>query len=435
MLSTKNYNRLMLVGVYCTFIEPLKGLFMLPLPGFYANLQELGLVLFAFGYFNSGRDASVGTYRALSRLSMLLLGVIAVVEFFKLVQYGGGPAAVIRVNRINMNGLCALMFFALGLRPGARLLVHHVFCAILISSSVALVFGILGIKPTSLFVSLGEAMAEKREWLEATGRFGGLHSNLGVAMVLLIYFYGQNMRAFVIPRVWRWVILASALVTIVIAITSFNRTLMGAMLLALPIVLFLEFRIRAFFAAVVVSVLVVATGWIAIANNKNVEKQFRDRIVVAFEGREALLESIYYGGRENIYSEVGKRIKEYPILGLPYGVPAFVSYDGYAVASHFNTDISFLNVYLRYGILAGPLMMLVVFFLFWVAYAGRRFFPPGELNMYARMLFYAVPVYVLISLNYDVYLRHSAIVFFAMMAMHISYYRETVGQNRHVRQM
>jgi hypothetical protein len=433
MLSQKNFNRLMLVGVYFTFIEPSKGLFMVPLLGFYANLQELGLMFFAVGYFNSGRDISAGAYRTLSWCAICLLGVICSVEIFKLLQYGGGFASIIRVNRINLNGLCALLFLALGLRPGAKQIIHHVFCAILISSGLALLFGLLGIRPTNPFVSLGAAALEKKEWMSQTGRFGGMHSNLSVAMVLLLYFYAQNARAFVIPKKWRRVVLLSACVTVLIGVTSFNRTLMGATVVALITVTLLEFRIRAFIAGLMISICVVGVAWVAILTNENVEKQFRQRIGIVFKGKEALLESIYYGGRENIYAQVAEGIKEYPLLGLPYGVPAFVAYKDFAAVPYFYTDVSFLNAYIRYGILAGLLMMLVVTLLLFVSVQWRNFFLLGELNMYARMLCYAVPVYALISLNYDVYFRHSAIVFFVMIAMHIGYHREIARRQPRLR--
>ena len=404
------------------FAEPSKNLGVVPLAGFFVSLQEIGLLLFAYGYYNSGPSVSKGLTQNISLLCRVLLVVIALSEAYKFFHFGGSVVSIIRVNRMHFNGLAALFIMAMGVRPGARLVVPYIFVGVLISSGLALLFGALGIKPVSPFITQSADAIARTQLLEGTGRFGGMLSSCGVAFIILVYFYNSSRRTFQLSPRWRLVLLAASLCTILIMVTSFNRTLGGVSMITIVVMLVFHFRIKAAVLGSIVAGLAILVGAIFIATNSKVEKQFRERIEIVFQGREAVLESIYYGNRENIYEQVIDNLIEYPIGGLPYGVPAFVAYREFDVIPFFYTDVSLLNVFLRYGFLAGALSVVLLLMLITDAFRNRNLFPFGELNVFAKTLLYAWPIYALISLNYDVLLRHAPILFLTMVWVHVEFY-------------
>tara|TARA_B110000196_G_C21134794_1_gene660453 strand:- start:139 stop:1395 length:1257 start_codon:yes stop_codon:yes gene_type:complete len=410
------------------FAEPSRNLGVVPLVGFFVSLQEMGLLLFAYGYYNSGPSISKGRSQNISVFCRILLVVIALSEAYKFFHFGGSVVSLVRVNRMHFNGLASLLIMGMGVRPGARLVVPYIFVGVLISSGFALLFGFLGISPVSPFIAQSAIAIERAELIENSGRFGGMLSSLGVALLILMYFYNSSRRSFQLSPRWRLVLLAASLCTILIMVTSFNRTLGGVSMITIAAMLVFHFRFKAAVLGAVVVGLGLIVGSIFIATNSNVEKQFRERIEIIFQGREAILESVYYGGRENVYEQVIEKLIEYPIGGLPYGVPAFVAYREFNVIPFFYTDVSLLNVFLRYGLLAGGLSVVLLLMLITDAFSNRNLFPFGELNMFAKMLLYAWPVYALISLNYDVLLRHAPILFLTMIWVHVGFYRAVGGQ-------
>lgn len=429
LLNEKTCHKLIIFGVICIFIEPLKNLFVFPFLGFYLNISELGLAVFAVGYFSSGPDLSKGVGKAITVLSWVTLLVILTSEAFKYFDFGHGLISIIRVNRIQFPGLAALLILGLGYRPGARSIVPAIFVGIMVSSGLALTFGILGIRPTNPFVNLSVTDLALQENSGATGRFGGNLASLGVLAILLIYFYGSSRRSFTISSNWRMVTLAATILTIAIMAASFNRTLLLASIITLSFVLIFHFRIKAFLMGIISTFVIFLTALSLMQINEGVARQVDKRIAIIFEGKEAILESVYYGNREHIYEQAIESISQHWLLGLPYGEPIFVAYRGISPTPFFYTDISFFNVFARYGILAGFLFLNLIILLIYNAYRMRNVFPMAELNMLSKTMLYGWPIYVLISFNYDVFLRHPPVLFFILVTLHLGFYEQHLSRH------
>jgi hypothetical protein len=406
------------------FVEPLKYLFSIPLGGFYLNIQEIGFLFFTYGYYKSGPDLSTGVGRGIVRLSWVVLGVICCSEFFKMLQFSGGLREVIRVNRILEPGLFSLFILGLGARPGARFVVPYAFLAILISASLSVGFGLVGIRPVNPFVAQDPTIFSTAENTAPMGRFGGAASSLGIFFLLLLYFIGSMRRSFKLQFKWQLVIILASICAIGVMAGSFNRTMMIGSFLSVVVVSCFHFRFKSAILGAIGVLAFLGFGWALIQNDSEVERQFRQRILVITQGQDAVLENVYYGGRAEIFEQVGQRIKEYPAMGLPYGVPAFMLQRDFAVQYLFYTDISVVNVFLRYGLIATALVVLIYLLLIFRSYQNRKLFPPGELYALNLSLFYSLIIYSLVSLNFDIFLKHPAGLFLVLVNTHILFYSE-----------
>ena len=331
--------------------------------------------------------------KKLQYLILLFISIVVVTEVLKHLYYGGGLGATFKTIRIGLPLFSCLVILFFGLRANVEKVWRTLLWAISASAVLTIItpFVYLPIYP----------VIEGENIIEATaGRFINSNASFGIIGVYLLYkdqdrWYNKGL-----------LVKITAILSIIILILSFNRTYLALLALAFVYLSFSEFSFRRAIKYVSIPFLALGVFWSFYNYSNVVQRQVDKRIISVLAGQTELVESVYVDSRDIIYMGIAEKIKKGNwLIGLPYSEKIFYKYRPGGIYGASKTDISFVNVLLRYGII--PLIILGLIFL--------RFNKGGSFGMFAFIF------YLIASLNIDSLLAHNSVLFLTLILFVVNY--------------
>ncbi len=368
------------------------------------NLREMCLLLLPIVYFFYPRGKNSLSMQ--TKYWILLFFIILVAtELIKKVYYGLGPMDAVKNFRITLPVLSGLLICLQGKKIDPKFCIKTVMVALIISYILTPLLVIIGIQP-STFSLEGRSM---EVGLMDDGRFSNNNFEFSLIGIALLFY---------IPKVQTWqrgfkkLILFAAILSVLILILSFNRTVLAAGALLGIILLATNLEVRILKYILITVIITGAIGGYFYTSNPIIQRQVDQRILVVFEEENALAESVYYNNRDVLYETYINKLKDYWMLGMPGGEPV-INFENMVSSK---SDISLYNIWIRYGLLS-IIVFTVILILIYVDQRKKvKWLPENSLSrQIAKAVVIAYPFYVLISLNIDALVAHNAILFLLLL--------------------
>jgi len=380
--------------------------FALPSPyilpvGFAFQYRELAfLILPLVNSYLSKKNTFVydsGRFMKIKKLIYLFLGIVLLTEFgIKRLLYDQTLADSFKSLRIGLPLFSGLILLSQGLRVSTKSAFHTLLYAILTSFILSFINIYVPLPFTKGLLEDGVHIFEK-------GRVGNLNFSFGIIGLYLL-MQNENRSIFKSTLVSR-----ASIAGIVSLISSFNRTYLAVLAIEFSILLFKNFVFQKILKIGLISVLLFSSIFYLYNNNKILQNQLDNRVILIIKGYVTLEESTIDNNRDYIYEGIQNRIADgYWIIGLPYRIPIYLKNFLYNFEERAmtKTDISIFNILLRYGII--PLVLFFFIFLNLVKYK-KYFF---------NFMFI---LYLLASFNIDSMLSHNSIFFLLFLFMVITH--------------
>lgn len=392
----KQFNYIFYSVLFLGFFLPSNSSFHISLAGIEFQVREIAFLLLPVINLlcRSKKQVKVAD-KKLQILILIFISIVIATEILKHLYFGGGLGAAFKTIRIGLPLFSCLFILFFGIRAN----IEKVWRTLLWAISASAVLTLL---TPFLYLPIYPAI-EGENFIEATaGRFINSNASFGIIGVYLLYkdqerWYNQG-----------WLPKITAVLGIIILIATFNRTYLALIALAFIYLSFTEFSLKKAFKYV--SVPFIAFGVVVTTYNYSdvIQRQVDKRIFNIVLGQTELLDSVYHDNRDVIYENILDKIeKGYWVIGLPYSQKIFYlnRTDGVYAAS--KTDISFINILLRYGIIPFTLILIIYF----------KLLKSGTKSFQFTLLFYTIA-----SLNIDSLLAHNS-VFFLFILLFITNYR------------
>lgn len=302
-------------------------------------------------------------------------------EFFKSIIFSGDIKSIVQTLRLLIPFFLVLTFIIFGIRGDVRT-VYKVFllailCSILLVP-VVLVFNI------PIFIDeLGNSLVFSR------GRFSNLNSSFGLISLFLLY--NKNKYRYITSGKLFSVV---SVLSVLSLISTFNRTYIAVMLI---MIIFYTFKRVSFrFSIPILSSLGFLLLYFLV---DQVQYQVDKRMLSLIDGREGVIEQTVSENRDKIYDSVLEKLESGAwVIGLPSDEPIFEMDRANGLFEAKKTDISFVNVLLRFGLIPFIAYLFILYFLF------RR-------NKRADIGNLLLFLYILVSFNADALLYHNSVFF------------------------
>ncbi len=381
----RQFNFLFYVTLFLGFFLPNNASFYFTLPGVQLQVRELAFLLLPLlnAIFVSDGKAWRSD-RKLKKLIVAFVLIVIVTEIFKHVYFDEPIGNAIKTIRMGLPLLSSIWLLYAGIRADLQLVWRTILWAISVSVVLTLMSFFVNIPIYSTY--------EGENILEATqGRLMNANSSFGIIGIFLLY-KSKNR--------WYdggWLSRMTALLSVAALILSFNRTYLALLSLAFVYFSFTEASIRKAIKTAFIPLIALGIFWAAYNFSDVIQGQVDRRILDVIFGNTQLSESVYENNRDFITEGIKSRISEgYWAFGLPYSIDIFNFSIEREVIVGTKTDISFVNVLLRHGILPLFLLCLIFYRLF-----ALRFL----------MFRYALLIYSLASFNIDALFAHNTIFF------------------------
>lgn len=386
----KPLHTLFYILLFTGFFLPTNNRFYLPLPGVMLSVRELAFVLLPLinGFCHSG-NRSLPVNRNVKITIFVFLFVAFFTELFKMVAFDQSVGNGFKSLRIGFPLFSSLLLLWQGIRVDIRMVWKVLLWAITLSVIISVI---------SIFVYLPIYQnPDDDEVLGASqGRLGNANSSFGlIGLYLLFKDKNKWFNRGKLP-------LYTAVLSIVSLLLTFNRTYLALFCLLFVYLSFSTFSIKTAFK--IIAVPVVFLGIIAGAYFyfPVIQYQVDKRILSIVFDETSIAESTIDDNRDKIYNGIRDRISEgYWVVGMPYREEIFVYFKMGEYRGAKKTDISFINILLRCGIVS-----LVLFLSF--LYKIKRFrYINGMLLL----------MYILASLNTDALYNQNSIFFICLFLM------------------
>ena len=369
------------------FFLPTNSSFFLPLPGVLLKINHFAFILLPIiNLFCYSKNSVIIKNTRIKRNIVLFFIVLVFTEVvLKNLLYGQSPGEAFNSIRIGLPLFSSLILIAQGIRADIRIVWKTLLMAISASSLISFLSLVIDL-PIYYGLESGANI------LEATrGRVGTANNTFGIIGLYLLIedknkWYNQGK-----------LVKITAVLSLISLLLGFNRTYLA--------LLFLEglyLTRKNISVKKVMKVLFIASIFLGIAfyvynTNDIIRYQVDKRMLSVVLGEAALKNSVIENNRDIFYDNIEARIKEnHWIIGLPYKKPIFRSYnfENEYVATA-KTDISFINILLRYGFL----VLLLFFVVLHLMYRNKYFIP---------IIFW---VYFVASFNIDSLLAQNSVFF------------------------
>jgi len=408
--------KLFLVLLWFAFLLPNAHWTSFPFVIGHSNLSELAMILMPFVYALYPRQ-SASWYT--KKLKYAILGFFLFSIFNNILQkliYGGSIIEFFRVHRSLIPLYVAMMLIYFGPRVRPRLLLYNLAACLSFSFIISLIFFIFNLDFHPLFPA--EIRDEAYE-IFAKGRLYNV--NGGFSYIALALFVNMvSLRHKLKSKKLVFILFTASTLSVVVNVLSFNRTFLIVSILFFVTVtpFFVKFK-----SVVYIWILILALVFFVNYVYKNyevVKRQINQRIINPIE-EETLLENVYYGKREYMFENYFSLGKKYFFTGVP---PKVSFYTKFIRGDYFDvrvTDISFVTVLLRNGLLS-----LLFYLYFWyLLYRHlwkskyRKISNDWSFLIY-RTLLVAIPFMIIASFNIDILARHYSVVFISLFLISLT---------------
>lgn len=371
----------------------------IPLPGVLFKVNEFAFLLLPIlNIFCSSKVPKYRVNRRLRKYILLYLFLVVLMEFFfKPLVFNQSFVDSFKGFRIGLPFYSSLILLYNGIRADIKkvwqIILYAIGCSVLLSV-------------LSIFIRLpiyyGMEGEDVLEFLN--GRIMNSNSSFGVVGLYLLFrdkdkWYNQG-------KLVKYV----AIMSVIALIINFNRTYLALLVLETLWLLYKTFSIKIFKTSVLYGLLFVGGAIFAYNKSPLIQKQVDKRILSIVQGTATLEESTIENNRDKIYEGIQERIKEgYWVIGMPYNQPIFYKNDRVTggVLGLRTTDISFINILLRYGIICLLLAVLIY----------REIYKVNN----ALLVKVILVIYALASLNLDALFIHNS-VFFLFIIFLLTFY-------------
>lgn len=381
------FNRLFYVILFIGFFLPTNNKFYLPLPGLFLSYSEFALLLLPFiNLFCYSKNSVIIKNTRLKRNIVLFFIVLVFTEVvLKNLYYGQSPGEAFKSIRIGLPLFSSLILIAQGIRADIRIVWETLLMAISASSLISFL---------SLFIDLPiyYGLESGANILEVTrGRVGTANNTFGIIGLYLLIedknkWYTQGK-----------LVKITAVLSLISLLLGFNRTYLALLFLQGLYLTRKNISVKKVMKVLFIASMFLGMAFYVYNTNDIIRYQVDQRMLSVVLGKTDLNKSVVENNRDIFYDNIEARIKEnHWIIGLPYKKPIFRSYNfknEYVATA--KTDISFINILLRYGFL----VLLLFFVVLHLMYRKKYFIP---------IIFW---VYFLASFNIDSLLAQNSVFF------------------------
>lgn len=386
--------------LFLLFVFPVFELATFSLGPIITNVREVCLVLLPVVYFFYPSRKAVLSAQTKYWL-LAFFAILIATEAVKKMMYGLPPFDAVKNFRVTLPVLSGLLICLQGRKIDPAATIKTMLVAIIISYLLTPLMVLLGIQSSAMIVGDRELQVAYLR----NGRFANSNfefSLLGIA----ILFYVPRIET--MSRWFKRLLMSAAILSIVMLILSFNRTMLAAAGL-LGVVLFLtNLEVRTLNYILVTTFLAGSVAGYFYITTPRIQRQVDQRILVVFEENRSLAEQVYYDNRDKLYAEFLDKLDDYWMLGMPGGERLLDLERNTSAKS----DISLFNVWIRHGLLALIGFVIVLSLMYADQKKKMNWLPDRSLShQVAKAVFVTFPLFVLASFNIDALVAHNAILF------------------------
>lgn len=399
--------------MFLTFVLPISGIGAIQVGSAVVEPREFGFILLPMIYMCYPRTKLGDKEWRLKGAVILLLvaiGLTAPLKTFIVRESVNGFLRDLRMILPLLSGL-GIVLLGVRIRPMVTMLV--LLYAILGSFLVSLVLYLLGIDSVDFMVDGQSAEV----MLFNKGRFVSMNA----PFCILAWGVLLSKRKMKLPLLLSVSIYVVCPMAIMAGILTFNRTIAVAQLLIIAI----NYRLLIGSRKVVLVISVIAFVAIGLAavlkSDSDVLNQVEARILVAKDGLSELLDAGYYGTRDELYRGYVDVLKEYWLVGSPNKVKVTERSWVAGMEDTRATDISVVTMASLFGVFVAGCFCWFWWVLFsdFLRYSRLHRRRVQGYDFFLRATLQALPIYALVSLNYDVLARAPivlVIILFSLMS-------------------
>ncbi|WP_426790104.1 hypothetical protein [Sphingobacterium sp. WOUb80] len=389
------FNYLFYLLIFVGFFLPTNNTFYIPLPGVLLKFNELALL--GLPVVNELCKSKYSFRLRSKKLRLLSLSLLMLILFNELVLksivYSQSISDGVKSLRYALPLLVSLFLLFRGINTNIKQL-YYVFIITILTSYLLSLISL--VYPLPIYYNLDNS----EDVLSAfSGRLINGNASFGLIGVYLLlkkcnsFFYDKKIYK------------AVYILSIIILVMTFNRTFLAAIFVEVIILTFKSFNVKKAISAIFVGVVGIIVAFLLYNSNETIRKQIDRRILPILTQEQSISENAVQDSRQVIYDGVFRRLSEsYWIAGLDFKTKIFEiqRIDGIYEAS--KTDISFINILLRFGIV--PLILYLI--LLKRLYKLKLFFP------------LVLVVIMLTSLNIDLLMNQNTIFFIVLYVSFIN---------------
>lgn len=238
----------------------------------------------------------------------------------------------------------------------------------------------------------------------ASGRI--VNDNVWISLVYMYYlFYPSGY-----SKNKNFIIKVIALLSILLAVLSFNRTIIFLLLLEFVFYLFMSRLKWSSKLLIMLSSIAFLYGIVVfVQSDELVYNQVNSRILSIVNGTKDS-SSMWKGNRDFMINGALDAFKDNIFFGSPMDVEFFTYVDG---GKGYRTDVSLINILARFGITG--LTIFILFLNCVYSIIGKQFNNPISTTI-SKSLFYSFPFVFLLALNVDLFYSKMTIFYFSLFA-------------------
>jgi hypothetical protein len=409
--------RLFQALLFAAFCLPFKEISYFAVGFAIVDLSEVCFIFLPIVYWFYPRTGIHPLGEASQKWALAALVSIFCFGILRFLFYNESLIGLLKDYRSVLPLISGLVIFVGGVRIQLLSTLKILLLALLLSYSTALILGWLDFG--EYFRQFDDSLVEAESI--SRGRLISDNAPISLLGLILVTLIGRYR----LSRDFRILVFSTFLIGGIALVLTFNRTLM----VLLPMVLIVSVFGRNFTPQILrisgFLFLFFMVSYSVYLSNEEVRAQVEKRILVVSEGLDALLGVSYYENRELLYAQYVDIIDAYWISGSPSYVPISVSQDPNSASGYKFlriTDISFVTLAVLFGVIPS-----LVYFLFWVRVWFVSFrmlrvgIDPGFYNhLFCSLLVFAIPFYLLASLNVDLLVRHKSVFVLILFSLAVS---------------
>lgn len=387
----KLFNLLFYILLFIGFFLPTNSNFYLPLPGVLLKVNELAFLLLPIvNIFCISKNQVKFNDFKLKRNIILLIAIVLFTEVIvKNLIFNQTIGDAFKTFRIGLPLFSSLVLLVQGIRADIKI-VWKVFLWAISSSVILSISSIFITLPIYYDLEIGENILN-----ETQGRI--INSNAAFGIIGLYLLFKDKDKWYNQGRLVKF----TSILSIISLVLTFNRTYLALLILELFYLVYITFSVKQFFRFVISGLVLMGIVNFAYNSSPVIQRQIDKRILSIVMGEVSWREATIESNRDKIYEGIYKRFDEgYWMIGLPYKIGFFDYYRDGSTLQASKTDISFINVILRYGILP--------FFILFIIH--RQLFVSSP--YFYRFIFIS---YFLVSFNTDSLLNQNSVFFIILI--------------------
>ena len=380
------FNRLFYITLFLGFFLPNNSQFYLPLPGVLLQINQLAFILLPiinlFCY--SKHNVIIKNTRIKRNIVLLFIVLVFTEVVVKNMYYGQSIGGAFKSIRLGFALFSSLILIFQGIRADIRIVWKTLLMAISASTLISFLSLVIDL-PIYHGLESGANILE-----ETHGRVGTANNTFGIIGLYLLIedknkWYNQGK-----------LVKITAVLSLISLLLGFNRTYLALLFLEGLYLTRKNISVKKVMKVLFIASMFLGMAFYVYNTNDIIRYQVDNRIMSIVLGEKALKESAISNNRDHIYDNIEERIKEnHWVIGLPYKKPVFGYYKENEYRSYPKTDISFINILLRYGLL----VLLIYFSILHLMYRKKYFIP---------IIFW---VYFLASFNIDSLFNQNSVFF------------------------